>query len=135
MAQLDGRAGLLAARAGRVVYYCICGDMMWYRFVDTDIEWSRDPYEITFPVIRETAKCVVLNVHGEPRYVLKNARKRFAYPTRELALESYIIRKQRQISWTSAAHDRARDNLEGAEAFKARGMEKEPYYAPPLPFL
>lgn len=29
----------------------------WYRFVDSDQEWSRDPYEMKFPVVRYTAKC------------------------------------------------------------------------------
>lgn len=130
---------MVKARQAGVVYCCICGDLamtdVWYRYDDSDIDWTRDPYEWKIPVKRYTAKCVVLDVYGREKFVLLDARKRWAYPTRELALESYIIRKQRQISWTAAAHDRAKDNLKGAEEFKARGMEKETFKPNSLSFI
>ena len=100
---------------------------VWYRYIDSDQEWSRDPYELTLRVIRYTPKCVVLDLWGREYRVLLNARKRFAYPTRELAMESYIARKQMQIGWTQAAHDRAVENLASAEAMRDRGFVREPH--------
>lgn len=97
----------------------------WYRFVDSDQEWSRDPYEMKFPVVRYTAKCAVLNWYGKDKFVLLDARKRFAYPTRELAMESYIRRKEVEVSMMSFRHDRARDNLAAAIAMRDRGMIRE----------
>lgn len=97
----------------------------WYRYIDSDQEWSRDPYELTLRVIRYTPKCVVLDLWGREYRVLLNARKRFAYPTRELAMASYIRRKQLQIAWTRAAHDRAVENLAAAEAMRDRGFVRE----------
>lgn len=102
----------------------------WYRFVDSDQEWSRDPYEMKFPVVRYTAKCVVLNWYGKEKFVLLDARKRFAYPTRELAMESYIRRKEVEVSMMSFRHDRARDNLAAAKAMRDRGLVREPYEPP-----
>lgn len=106
---------------------------VWYRYVDSDQEWSRDPYELTLRVIRYTPKCVVLDLWGREYRVLLNARKRFAYPTRELAMESYIARKQMQIGWTQAAHDRAVENLASAEAMRDRGFVRAPNKSPPFP--
>jgi hypothetical protein len=90
---------------------------VWYRFIDP---WTvgEKPYRITIPVKRWTTKCVVLNDYGKERFILKNARKRYAYPTEALALDSYIIRKQRQIQHAAATHDNARENLAAAEAMQ-----------------
>lgn len=95
------------------------------RYIDSDQEWSRDPYELTLRVIRYTPKCVVLDLWGREYRVLLNARKRFAYPTRELAMESYIRRKELQIRWTQAQHDRAVEFLASAEAMRDRGFVRE----------
>jgi hypothetical protein len=92
----------------------------WYRYVDSDQEWSRDPYEITLRVVRYTPKCAVLDYYGTQKVVLMDARRRFAYPTRELALESYIARKQSEVSIMAARHDRAVQNLEAAKAMRDR---------------
>lgn len=92
---------------------------LWYRYTDP---WTAGdgPYLSSIPVMRHTAKCVVLNEYGHHRFVLKNARRRYAHPTKELALESYIIRKKRQIQHAAATHDNAKANLGAAEAI-ARG--------------
>mgnify|MGYP001001417213 CR=1 FL=1 len=97
----------------------------WYRFVDSDQEWSRDPYEYRFPVVRYTRKCVVLNWYGKDKFVLLDARKRFAYPTRELAMESYIRRKQVEVSMMAARHDRAVEYLAAAKEMQDRGLVRE----------
>jgi len=88
----------------------------WYRFTDP---WTagEPPFLQEIPVERYTAKCAVLNEYGFRRYVLKDARKRYAYPTKELALESYIIRKKRQMQHAANAHDNAKENLDAAEKF------------------
>lgn len=104
--------------------------VVWYRFVDP---WTTgdEPYLCHIPVKRETPKYVVLDEYGLERFVLKDARKRYAYPTQELALDSYIIRKQRQIQYAAATHDAAKENLETALAVQ-RG-EKRPRQSP-IPF-
>lgn len=108
---------------------------VWYRYVDSDQEWSRDPYELTLRVIRYTPKCVVLDLWGRQYRVLLHARKRFAYPTRELAMESYIRRKEREVRMMAARHDRARDNLAGAIAMRDRGLVRERYEPPIMPWV
>jgi hypothetical protein len=50
-----------------------------------------------YPVVKTTPKGVWLNVYGDRRFVLNEARKRFACPTVELAHESFKARKKRQI--------------------------------------
>ena len=100
-------------------------DDIWYRYVDSDQEWSRDPFELTFHVKRYTAKSAVLDWYGQEKFVLLNARKRFAYPTRELAMESYVARKEREIRMMSARHDRAVEYLAAAQAMRDRGYVRE----------
>ena len=86
----------------------------WYRYMDPTVA-GEDPYLCAIPVKRETDKCVVLDEYGHEKFVLKNARKRFAYPTKELALNSYIIRKRHQIVHAARCHDNAKANLAAAE--------------------
>ncbi len=108
---------------------------VWYRYEDSSAEWTRDPYELTLRVIRYTTKCVVLNWYGMPKTVLLQARKRFAYPTRELAMGSYIARKEWEIRITQARHDRAVENLAAAEAMRDRGFVRERTASPSLDLL
>jgi hypothetical protein len=51
----------------------------------------------TFPVLKETAAGVWLDVYGQRRFVRADAMKRFACPTEQEALESYHARKRRQV--------------------------------------
>ncbi len=79
-----------------------------YRYIDgwilDDMEYVR-PYLRQYTVIKET-ECgwwFMIPYSSKKKWVSKSGRKRFAYPTRELALNSYIIRKRRQIAhgeWT-----------------------------------
>lgn len=50
-----------------------------------------------FPVIKETPTGVILDVYGVRRFVRRDARKRFACPTVDEALQSYHARKRRQV--------------------------------------
>ena len=54
----------------------------------------------SFPVIRRTPKGVWLQLpgyYGDKRFVLRDARKRFACPTKEEALESLHARTKRRV--------------------------------------
>lgn len=99
-------------------------DEKWYRYDDPYTDGNL-PFLTEIPVLRHTPKGVWLDKYGLKRFVLKAANKRYAYPTKELALASYIIRKQRQIQHAAAAHDRAKKNLDAAQRF-ARGEEPKP---------
>lgn len=51
-----------------------------------------------FTVTKKTEKGVwVNNGYGMTKFILDNARKRYAYPTQALAWESFIARKEKQI--------------------------------------
>lgn len=68
----------------------------WYRYDGYEYV-SCSPYK----VLRHTNKGVWLEMgYGiKPKFVLNNARKRFAYPTKKEALESFRMRKLRQIEY------------------------------------
>lgn len=81
----------------------------WYRYdshlVSSGIDeygvrWGDPKVELRlneYRVIKETSKGVWLDLYGAKKFVLRNARKRWACPTQEEAHESFIRRKQRQI--------------------------------------
>lgn len=61
-----------------------------------------------YPILRETQCCYVIRWAGNLRgvkYVGKDARKSFAYPTIELARNSYEIRKRRQLQYAAQRYD------------------------------
>lgn len=71
--------------------------MKFYRYDDTvyaDIGVRVNKFE--YELIRETPKGYWINAYGE-KWISKTAKKRFAYPTEEEALESFKARKKRQI--------------------------------------
>ncbi len=87
----------------------IVGDKM-YRYVDTlystgggDDYSSSSVYVkvvlLTYNIVRLTPKGAwVSGFPGDkPRFVLNSARKRFACPTKEEAMTSFVARKNRQI--------------------------------------
>ena len=87
------------------------GDI-WYRYYD-----GQQSIELAeYTVVKVTPKCVyVYECPGSREYwdmehllkfakrVLKDARKRHCYPTRELAAESFRIRRQHQIEYIKSA--------------------------------
>ncbi len=91
----------------------------YYRYTDGSQENQIDC--IALPVIRHTSCGVWLNSsyfwkkNKEVTFVLSGVGKRFAYPSKELALASYRARKQRQIKFLAAQHDRARARLKAVE--------------------
>jgi hypothetical protein len=55
-------------------------------------------YAQAFEILRKTPKgCWIKTGYQTEKFVLDGARRRWAYPTRALALDSYRIRKERQI--------------------------------------
>ncbi len=108
------------------------GDV-WYRYMD-DLRIGTDEYdraemrvsELTCSVLSVTPKGVwvaddtrskygiIRNCYGwiqGKRFILKHATARYAYPTKEMALESYVARKKRQISILSTQIKTAKDAL------------------------
>lgn len=75
---------------------------IWYRYADeTWNEGYEKKHAIAlreYVVLRHTKHTVVLDLkYGGTKRVLKNARRRFAYPTKALAFASYVKRKEWQL--------------------------------------
>lgn len=95
---------------------------LWYRYEDR-MSWSFDlePFvevvERSYPVAKRTPCGVWLGTgRGTKRFALNQARKRFAYPTVEEALTSFLARKRSQINIVEGQLKRARRALAIAEA-------------------
>jgi hypothetical protein len=74
-----------------------------------------------FNVLRKTPKGKWIDLGwGDERFVLDKGRKRFAWETERDALNSFIIRKQRQIGYLKAQIERAEIGLK-----KGEGMMEE----------
>ena len=99
----------------------------WYRVVDGRYAAMLDEFERpiggggsyvsvrTYPVVRETPRGVWLESagdYGQDRFVLRDARKRFACPTLNEALESFRARKERQLKILTAQIRHVRKCLE-----------------------
>lgn len=65
-------------------------------------------YLNTYPIFRETEKTYFIYDYDKVRRVLKDARKRFAYPTKELAWNSFKHRLSWRISRLTSQLDDAR---------------------------
>jgi hypothetical protein len=79
-----------------------------------------------YHVIRKTPKGVwistpYMNKKGK-KFILDNATKRFAYPTKEEALNSFIHRKSRYLSILRSRMEDAQSALEAAQEVKLNGM-------------
>jgi hypothetical protein len=115
---------------------------VWYRMTSHVVsagvdEWDNpvgpghvEVYVHEHDVIKHTPKGVWLNAYGEKKFVRRDARKRFACPTKEEALESFVARKKRQIGILSAQLRNAEDAIHKAqykfgdpEKRKQKGLE------------
>lgn len=83
-----------------------------YRYEGYSEYFLANPYKIK--IMKETPKGYW--VHEEPhrRWVSKTGRKRYAYPTKELALENYIARKLSQIKHHERGIHLAKEGLMNA---------------------
>lgn len=69
-----------------------------------------------FRVIRKTPAGVFIKVNYREKFILDNARKRWAYPTRALALESFIERKRKHQVFQDRRSQSIRSALAAAES-------------------
>jgi hypothetical protein len=99
--------------------------LYWYRY--REVLWTSAKVTLVlhqYPVLSETPKGVWLDVFGCKRFVRADARKKYASPTQEEALESFHARKRRQVQILSAQLARAQaalrlTNETDAECFDA----------------
>lgn len=82
----------------------------------------------TYKVIKLTPKgCWIAHNydhnHLHKRFVLSDSRKKFAYPTKEQAMESFIRRKERQIIYLQANLNRAKNALYTAKNGQRDALE------------
>lgn len=112
-----------------------CGERAFHEnhlfYREVNAQWSEDRLAISaneYKVIKTTPKgvwIVPMYYAGRPDmwkrfkcFVLEGAGRRYAYPTREQARESFIIRKKKEIQHCLAQHDRAVRYLALAETGK-----------------
>jgi hypothetical protein len=106
----------------------------WYRYEDVQYAPSVDEFDSIIqgsgrlevrlrkiPVLRHTQKGVWVEYHDRrydktERFLLRDARKRYACPTIEEAKESFIARKKRQMRIHQAAVDRAKAALQQVDS-------------------
>lgn len=97
----------------------------YYRYEDSSCSTdSVHVFEHKLPVVRRTPCGAWVDDYGRERFVLNGAGKRYAYPTREAAWESFLIRKRRrvvhlynQLSVAERVNDLVKDlSLEDAQA-------------------
>jgi hypothetical protein len=93
----------------------------YYRFVEHYFDTRIALIKLTFTVIKKTPHGVVLDEYGKRRFVLDNARKKYASPTEEEALASFHARKRRQIAILT-------HRLKGAKAALKLTRENESTY-------
>ena len=75
----------------------------WYRYEDVRYAHMVDGSFVSvelrkYPVLKTTPEGVWLFTEGRRRWVKRDARKRFACPTKREASESFKARKQRQLA-------------------------------------
>jgi hypothetical protein len=101
-------------------------DEVWYRYVDYLVssgsfdEWGESvgPSETRirlekYEVLKHTPKGVwIRSNYGDKKFILREARKRYACPTEAEAKISFIARKQRQIGIHSARIRHAKKALQ-----------------------
>lgn len=72
-------------------------EQFYYRFEDA-YDADSKPYLLKFRVLRRTPRGVMIHEYGREKFVLDGINdKRYAYPTEEDALRSYLARKRRAI--------------------------------------
>ncbi len=106
--------------------------MKFYRYQDNFLQTSPRVDLLEYVLIKETLKGYWIKrdfekyafYGGKTRWVSKTARKRFAYPSKEEALENYLSRKKRQVFILSTKVKEAEFLLDVAET-KQRRLKNE----------
>lgn len=66
----------------------------------------------TYKIVKYTPKGFRIDIYGQTKFINLDARKQWACPTKEGALESYIFRKKRQARILSAELESAQHALD-----------------------
>jgi hypothetical protein len=109
--------------------------MTFYRFGDYGVSCGDEEFgfssrrEVTlleFRVVKETPKGAWIETTfcGDKRFVRLDARKQYACPTVELARQSFIARKKRQIKILTKQLENAKEALTYAEVGAACGATR-----------
>jgi hypothetical protein len=99
-----------------------------YRYRDNSNPRFYPPLLEEFVVVKQTPCGSWIQPYNacpwmRPKFVLDSGKKRFAYPTKELAIDSYIIRKNKQIGIIQARLDNAKLWLDQAQKVKTGEIE------------
>lgn len=117
------KCGKVRSKYARKCVYCPTGVEFLYRYEDK----LYDDYPIirllTLKVERETPYVWFVGKGWSERRVYKDSRKSFAYPTIELARNSFEIRKRKQLGYLARQHDHAAAIVARIEA----GTAYEPF--------
>lgn len=86
-------------------HYSIADEWGDHSYTSTEVHWS------TYSVIRTTPKGVIVWDYGSERFIRGNGTKQLALPTKELALEDCIKRKERHIKGCLARLRQAEEDM------------------------
>ena len=75
---------------------------------------------ITFDVIKETASGYTFLCYNKRKWTSKSSKSRYAYPTKERAIENFIFRTQRHISIMKSKVKIAEVALANAKELKSK---------------
>lgn len=82
-----------------------------------------DEYEVIKPTPKGAWVRLVLGQFlGDKKFILRDARKRFACPTKEEALESFLKRKERQINILRAQLKEAEKQYDAGLSLKGKPL-------------
>lgn len=89
--------------------------------------YNDEPFRVEryeYFITRETQCCYVINWGGKDKFILKDGRKRYAYPTDELAKKSFEARQQKRYWFRKMEYDMMCAVKESIE--KGTVYEKQP---------
>jgi len=84
--------------------------------------YRSEVYFYEYTVLRETPKCYVIKdpYSTNDKFVLKEAKKRFAYDSKGKALIGFIKRTERCIDYINSSKERAKNYLQTAKELYER---------------
>lgn len=87
-----------------------------------EFESESDPQLMEYKIVRKTPKGIVIQLNHpfKERWVSNAGKKRFAHPTKEEALDSYIKRKEVQIRILKDRLQFSKECLANSEKMKER---------------
>ena len=93
-------------------HYSVADEYGDHAYISTKVHWSMHP------VIRTTPKGVIVQDFNSERFIRGEGIKQFALPTKELALEDCIKRKERHISGCKARQRQAEEDLRVLQQYR-----------------